>query len=406
MLIQNVTLVLLDRLVPRGALRLREGIILEVSDGRSPGPIAVGDEPVVDGRGGYLAPGFVDLHVHGALGRDAMEATPEAFAEILGYHLTGGTTSLVLTSVAAPREDLLRLLDAARVWNGQVSHHAGLGRLLGVHLEGPYFAVSKAGAHDPAQIRLPEAAETTALLEYADVITQMTLAPELPGALELIAALRAQEIIASGGHSDAWDEDARLGFAAGMTHVTHVFNAMSGARRRGPVRVAGLLEYALSEPGIRCEVIADGHHVSPTLLRLLNRAKGADGILLVTDATAGAGLPEGANYRLGRADCVVRDGVGLTADETALAGSTSTMIRGVANLVRLAGMSLVEAVRAATWNPARALGIQGQLGSLGAGKTADLVLLSPELDVVATYVAGECVHGEDNLLLPPAPPLP
>ena len=240
-------------------------------------------------------------------------------------------------------------------------------------------------------MQLPRATEPEELLAYAGGITQMTLAPELPGALELIEAVRAHGVVASGGHSDAWEEDAQAAFQRGMHQVTHLFNAMSGTRRRGVYRVAGLVEFALAEPAIRCELIADGHHVSPTLLKMAYRAKGADGICLITDASPGAGLPEGSAYRLGALDCVVRDGVGVTADGTALAGSTATMIRCVRNMVRLAGVPLDQAVRMASWTPACALGLRNQ-GRIATGAAADLVLLSPDLEVMATYVAGERVY--------------
>jgi N-acetylglucosamine-6-phosphate deacetylase len=391
MLFENVTLVLPERLAPGASLRVERGQIQQILSG-SNFPSHPSGEEIVDGGGGYLAPGFIDLHVHGALNRDAMEASDEAFAEILRFHAGGGTTSLALTSVAAPRGDLVRLLAAARASVAQPGATEASCRIIGVHIEGPYFASTRAGAHSADQIRDPDPEEIAALLEYADVITQMTFAPELPGALDLIAALRSRGIIASGGHSDAWDDEARRAFDAGMTQVTHVFNAMSGVRRRGAYRVAGLLEYALSEPAIHCELIADGHHVSPTLMRMLYRAKGADGITLITDATAGAGLRDGAAYRLGGCACVVRGGVGLTADGAALAGSTCTMARGVANLVRMAGVPLAEAVRMATLNPAKAAGLEDRAGSLAVGKAADLVLLSPDLEVIATYVAGLCVY--------------
>jgi N-acetylglucosamine-6-phosphate deacetylase len=389
MLFENVTLVLPDRLLPDAVLRAVNGQIHQTLARQDPLAKAEPGEEIIDGRGGYLAPGFIDLHVHGARGRNAMEANPEAFAEILQHHAGGGTTSLTLTSIVAPLEGTLRLLAAARTWNAENREPSV--RLLGIHLEGPFFSPGRAGAHDPAQIRVPAAAEIEALLAYADVISQMTLAPEVPGALELIARLRAHGIIASGGHSDAWDEDAQAALDAGMSQVTHVFNAMSGARKRGPGRVAGLLEVALSEPRLRCELIADGHHVAPTLLRLVYRAKGAGGVTLVTDASPGAGLAEGAAYRFGNVDCIVRGGVGLTADGAALAGSTSTMIQGVANLVRQARVPLVDAVRMATWNPAVVLGVEKLLGLLIQGNAADLVLLSSELEVMATYVSGECV---------------
>jgi N-acetylglucosamine-6-phosphate deacetylase len=219
----------------------------------------------------------------------------------------------------------------------------------------------------------------------------MTLAPELPGALELIDRLRERNIRVSGGHSDAWDEDAAAAFARGMLKVTHTYNCMSTVRRRGPYRVAGLLEFALSEPEILCEVIADGRHVSPTLLGMLYQAKGPAGIALITDAAAGAGLAEESRFGLAAIECVVRDQVGLTADGRALAGSTATMIRCVRNMVQLVGVSLPEAVQMATLNPARALRIDAQKGTLSAGFDADLVVFNDELDVTQTYIAGRRV---------------
>jgi len=168
-----------------------------------------------------------------------------------------------------------------------------------------------------------QAAAVDELLASADVIKRVTLAPEIPGALVMIDRLGALGIAASGGHSDAWDEQARAGFDHGMRHVTHTFNCMSSARRRGFERVAGLLEFALGETGIACELIADGHHVSPTLMKMLYRAKGAAGICLVTDATAGAGLPDGATFLLAGRECTARGGACLLADGSALAGSAA-----------------------------------------------------------------------------------
>lgn len=392
MLFQNVTLVLARQLWKDAQLRVEGGFIKEVSStDRRLKPLR--GEPVIDGNGAYLAPGFIDLHVHGALHRDAMEATTEAFDAIRAFHASGGTTALALTTVAAAPEEIERVLQSAAQYSG------GPGpRMLGVHLEGPCFALGKAGVHRAEWIRLPDPRETERWLRHAEIITQVTLAPELDGALALIAELRARNIIVSGGHSEAWDEEAGAAMAAGMSQVSHVYNAMSGARRRGPFRVAGLLEFALAEPRMRCELIADARHVSPTLMRLAYRAKGVEGVTLVTDATAGAGLPEGSEYRLGNLGCVVRDGVGLTLDGTALAGSVIRMSDGVRSLVRDVGVSLPEAVRMATWNPARALafdlrrGWHALWGSLSAGAPADLVLLSEGLDVRATYVAGELVY--------------
>jgi N-acetylglucosamine-6-phosphate deacetylase len=385
MIFRGGRLILRDAMQAGGAVRVAAGKIIEVTrDELAP---QTGEE-VVDLEGGVLAPGFIDLHIHGALRRDTMEADPEAFRTICRFHASGGTTALALTTLTAERDDILAVLRAVQTFRAQPPDGAAV---LGVHIEGPYFSREKPGAHRPHLIRDPEPAEYNAFLEYRDVITQMTIAPELPGALALIDRLAQSGIRASGGHSDAWDEEANAAFAHGLRQVTHTFNCMSCARRRGPFRVAGLLEFAMGEPEILCELIADGRHVFPTLLRMLYRAKGADGIALITDAAPGAGLPEGPTFGLGEIECLVRDEVGMTADGRALAGSTATMIRCVRNMVELAGVPLVEAVQMASFNPARALGLEKQKGTIAAGSDADLVILDDHLEVRRTFVGGRAV---------------
>lgn len=383
-LFKNARLIIPGQGTAQADLRVAAGRIAAIGPSLEPQP---GDN-VQELGGRLLAPGFIDIHLHGGQGRDTMEATPEAFEAIAQAHAKGGTTALALTTVAAAPADLVRVLRAADAYRKE-SH--GGARLLGIHLEGPYFSHGKCGAHRPELIVTPTPEHYAPLLEWAHVITQVTLAPELPGALELIDRLRALGIRVSGGHSDAWDEQACAAYAHGMEGVTHTFNAMSSARRRGPYRVAGLLEFALSEPGMGCELIADGRHVSPTLMRMLYHAKGPGGIILVTDATAGAGLPEETPFHLGALECVVRGGVGLTGDGSALAGSTSLMIDLVRTLVREAGVPLHEAVGMATLNPARALRL-GAKGRLEPGADADLVLLDDDLTVLATFVGGERVY--------------
>ncbi|HWB61458.1 MAG TPA: N-acetylglucosamine-6-phosphate deacetylase [Chthoniobacteraceae bacterium] len=376
MIFKNAKIIFPDR-IEQGDVLVDGGRIANIGKIDTPG------QEVIDLAGNYLAPGFIDLHIHGAMSRDTMEGTLEAFEAICNYHAAGGTTSLLLTTTTASTEEIIRVLNAVKQTKDA--------RILGVHVEGPYISREKPGAQTPRYIRNPDPAETERILAHADVIKRMTLAPELPGALELIDALQARGICASGGHSDAWDEDARAAFARGMRQVTHTFNCMSSARRRGMYRVAGLLEFAMSEPGVLCELIADDRHVSATLMRMLYRAKGADGICLVTDATAGAGLPEGEKFRLAEVDCVVRDAVGVTADGKALAGSTANMIRLVRNMVNIVGAPLHEAVRMATLNPARAIGIEARNGVIAEGADADLVALSTGLDVVQTYAGGRPV---------------
>ena len=339
-------------------------------------------EDIVDLHGNYLAPGFIDLHVHGALGRDSMEASTEAFRAICDYHASGGTTSLLLTTATAPLDSITDVLNAVRDCRCSVA------RIAGVHVEGPFISKAKCGAQRVEFIQSPSRASVQQLLDYADVIKRITVAPELQGALEAIENFYTHGISISGGHSDAWDEEAREGFARGMRSATHTFNCMSSARRRGIYRVGGLLEFALSEPRIGCELIADGQHVSATLMKMLYRAKGPGGICLVTDATAGAGLPNGSQFSLFGRDCIVEDGVCLLADRSALAGSASRMIDLVRTMITKVNVPLHEAVRMATENPARAIGLETK-GRLEVGADADLVVLSPELEVVRTLASGK-----------------
>ena len=377
MILTNARLILPDGIRDGLEVVAAEGKITAVREQTHPRP-----KEVIDLHGNYLAPGFVDLHVHGALGRDSMEASTDAFRAICDFHASGGTTSLLLTTGTAPMDKLLEVLNAVRDCR---SSNDGIA---GVHVEGPFISKAKCGAQRAEFIQEPSPAGVQQLLEHADVIKRVTMAPELPGALEAIENFHRHEISVSGGHSDAWDEDARRGFQRGMRSVTHTFNCMSSARRRGIYRVGGLLEFALSEPEISCELIADGHHVSATLMKMLYRAKGAAGICLVTDATAGAGLPDGSRFSLFGKNCVVEGGVSLLADRSALAGSASRMIDLVRTMVRDVDVPLHETITMATANPARAIGLETK-GHLAVGADADFVVLSPELEVLRTFTRGE-----------------
>lgn len=348
---------------------------------------------VIDGDGCYLAPGFIDLHVHGAMGRDAMEATPEAFAEIGRYHASGGTTAVALTTVCAPWPEIFAVLEAAR--SIRESKSASAVRLAGIHVEGPFFSKNKLGAHRAEFAREPAQDDPAILVKYRDVVTQMTLAPELPGANRWITALRAAGIRVSGGHSDAWDEEARAGIEAGLCEATHIFNCMSSSRRLGPYRVAGLLECCLADPRVLCELIGDGRHVAPTLIRLLYAAKGALGIALITDATAGAGLPIGTEFFLGSVACRVEPGIALTADGRALAGSTCRMIDCVRTVVEDAGLPLGEAVQMATEVPADAIAGRAGRGRLEVGSVADLVIFDRAFAVRSTWLNGSRSFASD-----------
>lgn len=372
---------------------IRNGLEVAISDGKISAIGAnTGSDERIDLAGNFLAPGFVDLHIHGARGRDTMEASAEAFRAICDYHASGGTTSLLLTTATSPIEAIVDVAKAVRACLPAVgSAEAGrssIPQIAGLHVEGPFISKAKPGAQRASLMRKPMPKAYAPLLEHGDVIKRMTLAPELPGAIALIDALRKIDIDPSGGHSDAWEEDARIAFEHGMRSVTHTFNCMSTTRRRGRDRVAGLLEFALSERDIICELIADGHHVSPTLMKMLYWAKGARGVCLVTDATAGAGLPDGSKFSLYGTKCIVEGGVCLLADRSALAGSAARMIDLVRTMVTKVNVPLPEAVAMATDTPAHAIGLNTK-GQFKIGGDADLVVISPDLEVVRTFVAGK-----------------
>jgi len=364
---------------------IRDGLEVFVENGKITAireQTHAGSEGVVDLNESYLAPGFVDLHIHGALGRDTMEASAEAFRAICEYHAAGGTTSLLLTTATAPLRAIVDALNAVK------DCRCSIKQIAGVHVEGPFISKNKRGAQREEFIQEPTAEATEQLLASADVIRRVTLAPEIPGALDLMDRLLEQNISISGGHSDAWDEEAHAAFEHGMRSVTHTFNCMSSARRRGIYRAGGLLEFALGEPEISCELIADGHHVPVTLMKMLYRTKGAGGICLVTDASPGAGLPNGSKFSLAGLDCVVREGVCLLADGSALAGSAARMIDLVRTLVQDVGVPLHEAIRMATQNPAGSIGLKTK-GEFKIGADADFVVISPKLHVLRTIAQGE-----------------
>jgi N-acetylglucosamine-6-phosphate deacetylase len=388
MIFKNARLIFPDGIHDGLELVVREGKIAELRTAWHGHPAGESSswepEPQedVDLAGNYLTPGFIDLHIHGAIGRDTMEASVEAFRAICNYHASGGTTSLLLTTATAPINAIIKVIKKVRASSSSIKQIAG------VHVEGPFISKAKPGAQRASSIRKPAPKAYAPLLEHGDVIKRMTLAPELRGAIALIDELRKLNIDPSGGHSDAWEEDARTAFEHGMRSVTHTFNCMSSARRRGIDRVAGLLEFALGEREIICELIADGHHVSPTLMKMLYQAKGACGICLVTDATAGAGLSEGSKFALYGNKCVVEGGVCLLADRSALAGSASRMIDLVRIMVTKVNVPLHEVIAMATDTPAHAIGLSTK-GQFKIGGDADLVVISPELEVLRTFVAGE-----------------
>ncbi len=349
---------------------------------------------VLDAAGAVVAPGFVDVHVHGGAGADFMDATPEAVRTVCRFHATGGTTALLATTAAAPPADLLAALAAVA---DVLADAAGSGGAvpLGVHMEGPFFAPTKHGCHLLDQVRPPRPDEYLPLLDaFPGLVRWMTLAPEIDGALDLIRALRRRGAVAAAGHSEATEPQIEAAVAAGLSHATHLYCAMSTITKVGPRRVPGLVEVALASDRLTTEVIADGHHLAPALLTIAARTKGPQKLLLVTDAMRGAGMPDG-RYAFGQLHgtlAVVEGGVARTEDNSGFASSTARMCELVERMVRLTGCGLAAALEMASLSPARALGLDDRKGRLAPGFDADVVVLDADLTVRATLAGGAVVH--------------
>lgn len=362
------------------------------------GPVALPNGETAHYRhetGGWLVPGFVDVHVHGGFGGDFSAGDPAGADQACAGHLRHGTTALLATTVTLSPDATLRALEAVRAsrfWAGDWKRTGRLGspagaRLVGFHVEGPFINPARKGAQDPAQMRPPDPAEFERWHALCPACAWvLTLAPELPGALPLIAAAASRGVTISLGHTDATYAQVEAAVAAGARSVTHLFNAMSPLHHREP----GAAGAALTLP-LTVEMIADGLHVHLPLLGMVARLKGPDRAVLITDAIQATGMPDGA-YNLGRLPIVVEAGVACLADGGSLAGSTLTMDRAVANMVHHAGVELPLAVRMASLNPARLIGLDHLLGSLAPGKLADVLLLGPDLKVQRVYQAGRLVH--------------
>ena len=342
---------------------------------------------LVDFADGILAPGFIDLHIHGGAGHDVMEASAGALPPVEQLLASHGVSSYFPTTVTAPLDTTLsalaRLADAIETAERDPQRQNGelRARPLGIHLEGPFISHKRRGVHPPENLLMPSAAAFDRFWQAArGHIRVLTIAPELPGALEVIALAASRGVCVSLGHSNADLDQARAGFAAGARHATHTFNAMRPLDHRDP----GILGEVLTDPRLSAEIIADGIHVDPVIVQLFLKAKGPEAAVLITDATAATGMPDG-RYHLGSLEVEVKDGRCMVGDS--LAGSVLTMDRAVRNVMQFAQWDLQEAVRLATLNPARVAGIKNA-GAIEAGAPADLVVLSPGGEVRQTVIRG------------------
>jgi N-acetylglucosamine-6-phosphate deacetylase len=347
----------------------------------------------IDGRGRTAVPGFVDLHVHGGKGADFMDATEDAFRTIAEYHAAGGTTAYLPTTATESPEAIFACIDAAARCREQ---RIGGVEILGVHVEGPYMAPKKNGCHDPGFVRRPSRDENRGYLDRAPIVRRMTLAPEVPGVQDFIRDLARQDVIPSGGHSDATVGETLRAIEGGMSMITHLYSAMSTIVKDGPFRIPGMLEATLLDDRLATELIADLKHVPRELLLLALKAKAERTVCFVTDAMRGAGMPDGT-YTFGSArgtQAVVENGVARNLENTGFASSTVRMVDLVRNAVESLGLDLEAAVRRASLIPATIAGVADRKGSLEPGKDADVVLLetSPRLEVRMTLARGEVIY--------------
>ncbi len=333
-----------------------------------------------------VVPGFVDVHIHGAGGHDVMEGNARALDRITSAVARFGTTSMLATTVTAPVEETCKSLQgiARYIRNHEKQEETPrlAAEILGIHLEGPFISKVRRGVHPPEAIAKPSVKIFEEFLKAADGLVRiLTLAPEVPGGIELIQAAVTAGVVAAMGHTDADYDQARAAVRAGVRHAVHTFNAMRPFSHRDP----GVLAAIMTDTDITAEIIADLVHVAGPAIQVLLGAKGFDTVLLVSDGIAATGMPDGT-YRLGTSEAIVQNGIARNS-EGKLAGSTLTLDRAIRNIVAL-GVPFVDAIRMATILPARRLGLAGKKGILAVGADADLVVLTPDLHVAGVMTRG------------------
>jgi N-acetylglucosamine-6-phosphate deacetylase len=365
-------------------LVVEEGRISEISS-RSAKDVP-GNASLVDFGDAVLAPGFVDIHMHGGAGLDVMRASPSELPRLGEFLTTHGVTGYFATTVAAPLDAtcaaLGRLANAIEAAATATNGNPVQARPLGIHLEGPFLSHKRRGVHPPENLVAPTVAIFERLWQAArGHVRMLTIAPEIPGAMEVIAEAAKRKVCVSIGHSDAEMPIAQAAVKAGARHATHTFNAMRPLDHRDP----GIIGEVLSDDGISADIIVDGIHVAPAVVKVFLQAKGRERAVLITDAISATGMPDG-RYQLGPIEVDVKDGK-CTANGS-LAGSVLTMDRAVRNVTQFSNWSLRDAVQAATLNPARAVGLSHHHGALAQGADADFTVLSPAGDVLRTIVRG------------------
>ena len=354
------------------------------------------DEEYIDAEGKFVFPGFIDIHTHGGGGGDFMDAEEESFEGALRFHAENGTTSVLATSVTAPVADIEKMLAVTRKFMNKKTDRGA--RVIGAHVEGPYISLKNKGAQHERHLRVPALDPYGFILDSCDVIKTVTVSPELDGAAEMIEKMTAKGIVVSGGHDDGYFEKVKEALDAGMTHCTHIWCAMSGAKMRNGKRTAGLLETALLSDKLTVEVIADNCHISPLMLELIYKLKGSGKMCLVSDCLRGGGMKEDERlYKLGSkndpdaVDFIVSGGVARLPDNSRLAGSVMPLAQMLKNVVRDAKIPLEEAVKTVTDTPAEIIH-EKNIGKIKPGNKADFCIMSKDLVPLMTIIDGKTVY--------------
>ena len=385
--IYNGNIITPQRIINGGSILIADGKIAAVSETN----IETTAAEFINAEGKYISPGFIDIHVHGGGGHDFMDATEEAFLKIAETHARFGTTAMLPTTLTGSKEDILETL---RAYDSATKKNINGSQFLGMHLEGPYLAMSQRGAQDPRYIRNPDPQEYKEIIAASDNIKRWSAAPELPGAIEFGKYLTSKNILPAIAHTDAIYEQAKEAFDNGYTLATHFYSAMSSVTRKNAHRYAGVVEagYLIDEMDV--EIIADGVHLPAPLLQLVYKIKGADRTALITDAIRAAAMPDGESI-IGSlkngVKIIVEDGVAKLLDRSSFAGSVATADRLIRTMLA-ANIPLVDVIKMASLTPARILKCNDRKGSLEVGKDADIVIFDDQVNISTTMINGRVVY--------------
>jgi len=399
-LLVNGTLITPFQQINSGFVLIKDNLIENI--GKTDEIIIPEGTKTIDVKGMYICPGFIDTHIHGAFGGSVMSSSEKDLQLMAQGLVKSGTTTFLPTTLSAPWDEILKAVDC--VSNTMKKDLLG-SRILGVHVEGPYVSQEHRGAQNPDHIYFPDPKQYIPLLDKYPEIIRLTVAPEVPGGLELGQELKNRGIVAAIGHSNANYQQVIQAIENGYTHVTHMFSGMSGIRRIKGYRISGVIESTLLLDELTTELIADGHHLPPSLMKLVIHSKGMDKVCLVTDSMEAAGLGPG-EYELGGLRVIVEANipeefeiqtqennyVAKLTDRKVFASSVATMDRLVKNMVNFVDLSIREAIQLVTYNSAKIQGIDNEVGVLAKNKIADITVFDDNIDIKMTIVNGKIRH--------------